>query len=100
MSRIKYAMQCEGDEIYFDHDTQELVMIGIKGEDRINLSLRLKQAADYEERATIIMANFLYCVQQYCGLQLGDPVLGVFKPDQPVDTSNAIVPSNKKDEMN
>lgn len=71
------TFQMGEDRIYYNVDTQEIVMVGSLGEDRISLQQKL-QGQKPSEQELIIMANFIYCVQQYAYLQLG-----------PIDTPNA-----------
>ena len=103
------------DEIYYDEATQEIVMKGSLGEDRIQLNHRL-QGIEKSEQDLVIIANFIYCIQQYCNMQLAPlstPNMEIdevhidfeYDPDSKLvenkDTSiNGNIGPKKKEEMN
>lgn len=112
---MKYVFQCGNvDEIWYDSVKQEIAMVGDLGEDRIPLREKLV-GVSAAEKQLIIMAAFLYTVQQYAELQMSgsteesdEPLPQLiteiefeYDPDEKlVESTGGSAKGNKKDEMN
>jgi 3D (Asp-Asp-Asp) domain-containing protein len=122
---MKYIFQCgTTDEIYYDSKKQGIAMVGDLGEDFIPLREKLV-GVSAAEKQLIVMAAFLYTVQQYTELQMSgsteessEPLPQLiteiefeYDPDSKlvenrsndekvVESTGGSIKGNKKDEMN